>query len=110
MGKKAVLIGCNYEGMKAELKGCVNNAVKMVFMEVLSHVPNSELRAKEMEDVVVALRCWWLSSIELGLCHAVDLHGSLNPSCSAVVLMAHSCGVEEFEVSVEKVEMVAKHD
>ncbi|KAI3749987.1 hypothetical protein L2E82_20611 [Cichorium intybus] len=25
MGKKAVLIGCNYAGTKAELKGCIND-------------------------------------------------------------------------------------
>ncbi|GMH07953.1 hypothetical protein Nepgr_009793 [Nepenthes gracilis] len=29
MGKKAVLIGCNYEGTKAELKGCVNDVKRM---------------------------------------------------------------------------------
>lgn len=29
MGKKAVLIGCNYPGTKAELKGCVNDVRKM---------------------------------------------------------------------------------
>lgn len=29
MGKKAVLIGCNYEGTKAELKGCVNDVRRM---------------------------------------------------------------------------------
>ncbi|CAL1409343.1 unnamed protein product [Linum trigynum] len=29
MGKKAVLIGCNYPGTKAELKGCVNDVRRM---------------------------------------------------------------------------------
>ncbi|KAL7617748.1 metacaspase-4 [Lactuca sativa] len=29
MGKKAVLIGCNYAGTKAQLKGCVNDVKKM---------------------------------------------------------------------------------
>ncbi|CAN0901878.1 AMC4 [Linum grandiflorum] len=29
MGKKAVLIGCNYPGTKAELKGCVNDVHRM---------------------------------------------------------------------------------
>ncbi|KAB1212845.1 Metacaspase-5 [Morella rubra] len=29
MGRKAVLIGCNYPGTKAELKGCVNDVRKM---------------------------------------------------------------------------------
>ncbi|KAJ0623229.1 putative Caspase-like domain superfamily [Helianthus annuus] len=29
MGKKAVLIGCNYTGTKAELKGCVNDVKRM---------------------------------------------------------------------------------
>ncbi|PKA45619.1 Metacaspase-4 [Apostasia shenzhenica] len=29
MGKKAVLIGCNYPGTKAELKGCVNDVWRM---------------------------------------------------------------------------------
>ncbi|KAK9058185.1 hypothetical protein SSX86_023025 [Deinandra increscens subsp. villosa] len=29
MGKKAVLIGCNYSGTKAELKGCVNDVKRM---------------------------------------------------------------------------------
>ncbi|GAB2286591.1 Metacaspase-4 [Dionaea muscipula] len=29
MGKKAVLIGCNYEGTKAELKGCINDVTRM---------------------------------------------------------------------------------
>ncbi|KAI5440861.1 metacaspase-5 [Lathyrus oleraceus] len=29
MGKKAVLIGCNYRGTKAELKGCVNDVWRM---------------------------------------------------------------------------------
>ncbi|KAI3743759.1 hypothetical protein L1987_56825 [Smallanthus sonchifolius] len=29
MGKKAVLIGCNYAGTKAELRGCVNDVMRM---------------------------------------------------------------------------------
>ncbi|KAH7536675.1 hypothetical protein FEM48_Zijuj03G0009600 [Ziziphus jujuba var. spinosa] len=29
MGKKALLIGCNYRGTKAELKGCVNDVKRM---------------------------------------------------------------------------------
>ncbi|KAK3025108.1 hypothetical protein RJ639_044348 [Escallonia herrerae] len=29
MGKKAVLIGCNYPGTKAELKGCINDVWRM---------------------------------------------------------------------------------
>lgn len=29
MGKKAVLIGCNYPGTKAELKGCINDVKRM---------------------------------------------------------------------------------
>ncbi|XP_071741499.1 metacaspase-4-like [Rutidosis leptorrhynchoides] len=29
MGKKAVLIGCNYAGTKAELKGCINDVKRM---------------------------------------------------------------------------------
>ncbi|KAI4323299.1 hypothetical protein L6164_022916 [Bauhinia variegata] len=29
MAKKAVLIGCNYPGTKAELKGCVNDVRRM---------------------------------------------------------------------------------
>ncbi|KAK3042675.1 hypothetical protein RJ639_000927 [Escallonia herrerae] len=29
MGKKAVLIGCNYPGTKAELKGCINDVRRM---------------------------------------------------------------------------------
>ncbi|CBI24133.3 unnamed protein product, partial [Vitis vinifera] len=29
MGKKAVLIGCNYQGTKAELKGCINDVNRM---------------------------------------------------------------------------------
>ncbi|PKA46678.1 Metacaspase-6 [Apostasia shenzhenica] len=29
MGKKAILIGCNYPGTKAELKGCVNDVHRM---------------------------------------------------------------------------------
>ncbi|XP_059661906.1 metacaspase-5 [Cornus florida] len=29
MGKKAVLIGCNYQGTKAELKGCINDVKRM---------------------------------------------------------------------------------
>ncbi|KAL6975032.1 Metacaspase-5 [Sarracenia purpurea var. burkii] len=29
MGKKAVLVGCNYPGTKAELKGCVNDVTRM---------------------------------------------------------------------------------
>ncbi|KAL4201429.1 hypothetical protein AMTRI_Chr02g258660 [Amborella trichopoda] len=29
MGKKAVLVGCNYPGTKAELKGCVNDVRRM---------------------------------------------------------------------------------
>jgi len=29
MGKKAVLIGCNYPGTKAELRGCVNDVWSM---------------------------------------------------------------------------------
>ncbi|XP_052206539.1 metacaspase-5-like [Diospyros lotus] len=29
MGKKAVLIGCNYTGTKAELKGCINDVRRM---------------------------------------------------------------------------------
>lgn len=29
MGKKAVLIGINYQGTKAELKGCINDVKKM---------------------------------------------------------------------------------
>lgn len=29
MGKKAVLIGCNYPGTKAELKGCINDVTRM---------------------------------------------------------------------------------
>ncbi|KAL9268552.1 Metacaspase-5-like protein [Drosera capensis] len=29
MAKKAVLIGCNYEGTKAELKGCINDVARM---------------------------------------------------------------------------------
>ncbi|OVA03142.1 Peptidase C14 [Macleaya cordata] len=29
MGKKAVLVGCNYQGTKAELKGCINDVKRM---------------------------------------------------------------------------------
>ncbi|XVE74239.1 hypothetical protein DITRI_Ditri12bG0000900 [Diplodiscus trichospermus] len=29
MAKKAVLIGCNYPGTKAELKGCINDVIRM---------------------------------------------------------------------------------
>lgn len=29
MAKKAVLIGCNYQGTKAELKGCINDVHRM---------------------------------------------------------------------------------
>lgn len=29
MGKKAVLIGCNYAGTKAELRGCINDVKRM---------------------------------------------------------------------------------
>lgn len=29
MGKKALLIGCNYPGTKAELKGCINDVKRM---------------------------------------------------------------------------------
>ncbi|XP_047321656.1 metacaspase-4-like [Impatiens glandulifera] len=29
MGKKAVLVGCNYPGTKAELKGCINDVKRM---------------------------------------------------------------------------------
>lgn len=29
MGKKAVLIGCNYPGTKAELRGCINDVKRM---------------------------------------------------------------------------------
>lgn len=29
MAKKAVLIGCNYQGTKAELKGCINDVKRM---------------------------------------------------------------------------------
>lgn len=29
MAKKAVLIGCNYKGTKAELKGCINDVRRM---------------------------------------------------------------------------------
>lgn len=29
MAKKAVLIGCNYQGTKAELKGCINDVRRM---------------------------------------------------------------------------------
>lgn len=29
MGKKAVLVGCNYPGTKAELKGCINDVLRM---------------------------------------------------------------------------------
>jgi len=29
MGKKALLIGCNYPGTKAELKGCINDVNRM---------------------------------------------------------------------------------
>ncbi|KAM0986890.1 hypothetical protein ACFX15_010735 [Malus domestica] len=29
MARKAVLIGCNYAGTKAELKGCINDVKRM---------------------------------------------------------------------------------
>lgn len=29
MAKKALLIGCNYQGTKAELKGCINDVKRM---------------------------------------------------------------------------------
>lgn len=48
MAKKAVLIGINYPGTEAELKGCINDAVDMRDLLV-------EVFGFSMEDIKVLL-------------------------------------------------------
>lgn len=40
----------------------------------------------------------------------IDLHDSYNPSFFVMVVQSHDSGLREIKVSVEKVEVISKHD